>query len=267
MRTTLIFYALFLIGISAESQNTNEAVVCNDRLYFMYPTKTKAHLNEGLILFQEGEKSVVMSFSCATSTSSDSDFRNSRISEIKSKNPDFKLILDSTIIVDEREGSQFIYTTGSKGSEIIVSRNDARYTFGLVSNDKKLFDKYYPEFLKIINSVEFLEYGIGNCNVARMGKFVYTAFPSTAYIEINGDQHLEFHNNESRSIYNKIVWLNDCEYNIVFDHTDKPEGWSFKKGDIINVKILSATDNRYRYVWTYKNNKGINELQLVLRRD
>ena len=210
-----------------------------------------------------------MVFSCKVSTGADSLFKESRISEIKSKNTDFKLLQDSTIMIDGVKGIQFTYTTNSegtdisKGTEIIITKENVRYSIVFISRNIRLYAEYYPEFLKIMNSMEFLEYGIGNCDVARNGKFVYAAFPEKYYLEFNSDKHLEYHKADDRSIYSKIVWVNNCEYNIVFDYTDKPEGWNFKKGDVINVKILSATDKGYKYVWTYKYAKGVNELILV----
>lgn len=79
------------------------------------------------------------------------------------------------------------------------------------------------------------------------GKFRDTAdIDQSAYVEINGNLFFDYSNNGREFIKSKIVWLNDCSYELTLLESNIPD-LGLEKGTKLRVNILSVNGNEIRY--------------------
>jgi hypothetical protein len=268
---SIVFIVVFASLIGYTQDFPNEAVICDDGICVRYPSDVRISFDNNQAFFCFGDNSKGQCCLIILKTQNkltDLEYKESRIKQM-SKSPDFEIFEETDINIDDKKGISFMYNNVIDNGDTIWQRENIVeyqgkiYSFIYNSNNYNLFSLYNPIQEKIIQSVMFLEYGLGDCSIAKQGKFNYENGTKGNYIEINGSNHVEYHINSDRMIYNKIEWKSDCEYNIIYDHTNKPKGWPFKKGDIINIKILTANPTSYSYVWRTGNQSGINKLVLI----
>lgn len=76
-----------------------------------------------------------------------------------------------------------------------------------------------------------------DCKTLRSVKLKYADTDvSSAYVSINGNKHVEYHNSGKYVIKSDLEWISDCEYNAKLTEVTLP-GFPFGPGEIMNVKI------------------------------
>ena len=88
--------------------------------------------------------------------------------------------------------------------------------------------------------VLFITFGFTNankgCEIMHQGEFTYGSGNDLVQVEINGEDHIEYHEGKKYYIKSKIKWVNDCEYNMTMTEITIPN-FPFKPGDVMNVVI------------------------------
>lgn len=92
----------------------------------------------------------------------------------------------------------------------------------------------------------FAQDSIADCTGFLTGTFRYEEEPYTAVViqRTETKQIESVPATGSKSIF-KIVWKNDCEYDLIFVRSNRPA--NINKGDVINVKIIEINEGSYVY--------------------
>ena len=89
------------------------------------------------------------------------------------------------------------------------------------------------------------------CLILHEGKFKYATEKGDVKVEIKGEDHTEWHNKGKYFIKSKIVWVNDCEYNMTMTEITIPN-FPYGPGDVMNVRINKVTGKDIYYTSTVK---------------
>jgi hypothetical protein len=75
------------------------------------------------------------------------------------------------------------------------------------------------------------------CFAMKAGHFKYMDIEdSTAYFELNGEDHIEYHNEKKYQIISKVKWVSDCQYKMKMISNTIPD-FPFKAGDTMTVTV------------------------------
>ncbi len=99
----------------------------------------------------------------------------------------------------------------------------------------------------------FTNYNAENkdCSILHKGTFTYGNTGSKIKVVINGNDHMEYHNNGKFIIQSKLDWMSDCEYNMTMTKITIPD-FPYGVGDVMNVRIDSVKGNEIYYTSTVK---------------
>jgi len=76
-----------------------------------------------------------------------------------------------------------------------------------------------------------------NCSILKQGSFKYLDIKdTTAYFDIDKENHTEYHRNGKYYIKSKIKWLTDCQYEMKMISNTIPD-FPFKPGDVMIVTV------------------------------
>ena len=87
------------------------------------------------------------------------------------------------------------------------------------------------------------------CKILHNGTFKYGNTTTEIKVVINGNKHIEYHENGKYIIKSNLNWLNDCEYNMTMTEITIPD-FPYKIGDVMNVKINKVEGNEIYYTST-----------------
>ena len=88
-----------------------------------------------------------------------------------------------------------------------------------------------------------------DCKIMHKGTFVYGNEKSKVRVEINGKNHIEYHDGGKYIIKSKLDWVSDCEYNMTMSEVTIPN-FPYNVGDVMNVKINKVEGNEIFYTST-----------------
>lgn len=91
-----------------------------------------------------------------------------------------------------------------------------------------------------------------DCMKLHQGKFTYGPSENPNLVEIKGNKHIEYHSNKKYYIKSKLIWVNDCEYNMTIKKNTDPS-LPIGKGATMNVKINKVEGNKIYYLSTFNN--------------
>ena len=100
------------------------------------------------------------------------------------------------------------------------------------------------------------------CNILHKGVFKYGEYNNEVTVIIKRKKHIEYHNGGKYIIKSKIVWVNDCEYNMTMTKTTVPN-FPYGKGDVMNVKINKVDGRDIYYTSTVEENSWEGKLTKV----
>lgn len=83
------------------------------------------------------------------------------------------------------------------------------------------------------------------------GTFKYGKSTEEVTVVINGNNHIEYHENGKYIIRSKLNWLSDCAYDMTMTEITIPN-FPFKVGDVMNVKINKIDGNVIYFTSTVK---------------
>ncbi len=86
-----------------------------------------------------------------------------------------------------------------------------------------------------------------NCNQLHRGTFTYGYADDVVKVVFKKKKHIEYHG--KYYIKSKLVWVNDCEYNMTMKKVTIPD-FPFGKGDVMNVKINKVEGDKIYYTST-----------------
>lgn len=89
------------------------------------------------------------------------------------------------------------------------------------------------------------------CEILHEGTFKYGDTDDEIKVVIKGESHTEYHQGGKYIIKSKLVWVNDCEYNMTMTKITIPK-FPYGKGDVMNVKINEVKGNKIFYTSTVK---------------
>ena len=90
-----------------------------------------------------------------------------------------------------------------------------------------------------------------DCKIMHEGEFKYSNGEEDVRVEIEGKDHIEWHNQGKYFIKSKLDWVSDCEYNMTMVEITLPN-FPFGPGDVMNVKINKVKKNEIFYTSTVK---------------
>jgi len=86
-----------------------------------------------------------------------------------------------------------------------------------------------------------------DCAIVKQGRFKYLDIPdTTAYFDLDGEDHTEHHRRGKYYIKSKIKWLDQCRYEMKMIANTLPR-FPFKPGDVMIVTIDKIEDNIIYY--------------------
>ena len=86
-----------------------------------------------------------------------------------------------------------------------------------------------------------------DCSILHNGTFLYDGIEEkNIVVKIDGNKHLEIHNNGKYKIESQLEWVSDCEYNMTMLKNTVPN-FPFHAGDIMNVKVNKVEGNKIFY--------------------
>ncbi len=88
-----------------------------------------------------------------------------------------------------------------------------------------------------------------DCTILHNGTFVYGNPGEEIKVVIKGNRHTEYHQNGEYMIKSKIVWTDECEYNMTITKVTIPN-FPYQKGDVMNVQVNSVNGNEIYYTST-----------------
>lgn len=92
------------------------------------------------------------------------------------------------------------------------------------------------------------------CAVMKQGSFKYLdADDTTAYFDITGEKHTEYHQNKKYYIKSDMKWVDDCTYELTMTGITIPN-FPFKTGDKMKVEILRVEKDIIFYRSTVMGN-------------
>lgn len=93
------------------------------------------------------------------------------------------------------------------------------------------------------------------CNAMHQGKFKYLDIEDeTAYFEIKGSKHVEYHQNGKYYIKSDLKWLSPCTYEMVMTENTIPD-FPFQPGAVMVVTVLRKKGDVIEYVSEVKGVK------------
>lgn len=116
---------------------------------------------------------------------------------------------------------------------------------------KKVLIVLFGLNLLTIMSFKSLNKAEGDCSILHQGTFQYGSIGNEVKVEIKGESHIEYHNGGKYIIKSKLIWVNDCEYNMTMTKVTIPD-FPYGKGDVMNVKINKVIGNEIYYTSTVK---------------
>ena len=88
-----------------------------------------------------------------------------------------------------------------------------------------------------------------NCKILHKGTFEYGNDKFKVRVEINGNNHTEYHDGGKYIIRSTIEWISDCEYNMTMTEITIPN-FPYKVGDVMNVKVNRVKGKEIFYTST-----------------
>jgi hypothetical protein len=86
-----------------------------------------------------------------------------------------------------------------------------------------------------------------SCSVLKQGKFRYLDIDdTTAYFEIDKEDHTEYHNGGKYFIKSRLRWITDCQYEMTMLKNTIPD-FPFKPGDVMIVAINKVEGDIINY--------------------
>ena len=87
------------------------------------------------------------------------------------------------------------------------------------------------------------------CKDLKNGEFYYltqrpnSATQDTTFVTIKGNEYLEKMRNKTTYSRSKIIWKDNCQYDLIFENSDDPfKKEMFEKGQVFNYKIIANED-------------------------
>lgn len=104
-----------------------------------------------------------------------------------------------------------------------------------------------------------------DCSIMKAGTFKYLDVPDdpSAYFEIDGKKHTEYHENGKYIMRSKIEWINECTYELTLKKSDNP-ALDFKRGTTMRVTIEDTQGNIISYKATMGGNSWHGKLKKTL---
>lgn len=97
--------------------------------------------------------------------------------------------------------------------------------------------KIFLLFIVSLLSVSSFAQKKSPCDTMRAGTFKYIGGDdTTAVVVIDGDKHMEFHNNSAYHIASDIKWINNCTFELTMTEITIPN-FPFGPGDKMKVEI------------------------------
>jgi hypothetical protein len=97
-------------------------------------------------------------------------------------------------------------------------------------------------------------YSQTSCSILKHVKLKYVDCPDkSTYILINGEQSIEYYNNEKYYIKSKIKWVHDCEYIMTMTDITLPN-FPFHPGDVMDVTVENIDNDVVTYSAIVNNN-------------
>jgi hypothetical protein len=90
------------------------------------------------------------------------------------------------------------------------------------------------------------------CEILHEGTFKYGDVNEEVRVVIKGNNHTEYHNSGKYIIMSKLVWVNECEYNMTMTKITIPN-FPYGVGDVMNVKINEVRGKEIFYTSTVKD--------------
>ena len=87
------------------------------------------------------------------------------------------------------------------------------------------------------------------CEKLHNGTFKYGNVSDEIKVVINGENHIEYHDNGKYYIKSKLNWKSECEYDMTMIEITIPN-FPNKVGDVMNVKIKKVEGNVISYIAT-----------------
>ena len=87
------------------------------------------------------------------------------------------------------------------------------------------------------------------CAILHNGTFTYGEADNIVTVKIEGENHMEYHNEGKYYIKSKLIWVNECEYNMTMKKVTIPN-FPYGKGDVMNVKVSAVEGNVIKYTST-----------------
>lgn len=80
-------------------------------------------------------------------------------------------------------------------------------------------------------------------------KFTYKLDKKNVLVIFKNDKCIEYHDNKKYFIKSDIIWISNCEYNLVIRENNLPS-FPFTSGTKLNVKIKKIKGNKMFYIGT-----------------
>lgn len=103
---------------------------------------------------------------------------------------------------------------------------------------------------------------VDDCSIMKNGSFEYGSRSGKVKVVIDGNAHIEYHNNGRYIIKSVIKWLNDCEYDMTMAEITIPE-FPYSVGDVMNVKINKVDRNKIYYTSTVNGKSWEGEFRKI----
>ena len=103
---------------------------------------------------------------------------------------------------------------------------------------------------------------VEGCSILHNGTFEYIVDKDKVRVEIDGQNHTEYHKGSQYIIQSKLAWVNDCEYNATLIKATIPN-FPFPAGTIMNVKVNKVEGKNIFYTATIKGQSFPGELKKI----
>lgn len=85
---------------------------------------------------------------------------------------------------------------------------------------------------------------------------------TSAYLVINGDHMIEYHDSGKYYIQSKMTWINDCEYDITLEAITVPH-FPYQPGDVMTVRIDKIEDDILYYTSTVNGQSWMGKMKIM----